>query len=136
LTNHDRADRLIAEASEILRELSGLLRRRAWNLTVRRAQEAVELTLKALLAEVGADYPKVHDVAPQFASVVRARGLDVAEADLARLQEISGRLAAARAPAFYFEAEFVQAQAVAAARDAEFVVRFGTALISRLRSST
>ncbi len=135
MTNRDRADRLIAEASEILRELSGLLRRQAWNLAVRRAQEAVELTLKALLAEVGVDYPKVHDVAPQFVSVVRARGLDVADADLSRLQEVSGRLAAARAPAFYFEAEFVEAQASTAARDAEYVVRFGKALIARLRSS-
>ncbi len=93
------------------------------------------MTLKALLAEVGVDYPKVHDVAPQFVSVVRARGLDVADADLARLQEVSGRLAAARGPAFYFEAEFVEAQASAAARDAEYVVRFGKALIARLRSS-
>lgn len=135
MTNRDRADRLIAEASEILRELSELMRRQAWNLAVRRAQESVELTLKALLAEIGIDYPKVHDVAPQFARVARVRGLDVAEVDLTRIQEISGRLTAARAPAFYLEADFGETQADAAARDAEYVIQFGRALIARLRST-
>lgn len=135
MTNRDRADRLLAEASEILRGCQDTLQRQGWNLAIRRAQEVVELTLKALLAEMGIDYPKVHDVAPHLASVIRARGLDVEDAILTRLQRISARLATLRAPAFYFEAEYGEEEARTAVGDAEQVMAFGRVFLKRLRLS-
>lgn len=134
MTSRDRADRLVAEASAILRELAGLMERRAWNLAVRRAQEIVELVLKALLAEMGVDFPKVHDVAPLFAETVRSRGLSVEEKTLRRFEEISARLAAARAPAFYQEAEFGEGDAGQAWRDADEVFNFGREFLKLLRA--
>ncbi len=133
MTSRDRADRLIAEASAILRELAGHVERQSWNLVVRRAQEVVELTLKALLAETGVDFPKVHDVASLFTETVRSRGLSVEEARLRRIEQISARLAAARAPAFYQEAEFREADAGRASHDAEEVFSFGQELLKLLR---
>lgn len=123
----------MAEAAEILRELPGALHRGSWNMAIRRSQEVVELALKALLTEMGFDYPKVHDVAPQFRYAVQTRGLDVAEAPLTWLETVSGRLALRRAPAFYFEAEYAEAEARQAVADAEEVMRFSRALRQSLR---
>jgi len=134
VTNRDRADRFIAEASAILRELAGHVERESWNLAVRRAQEVVELTLKALLAETGVDFPKVHDVAPLLTEILRNRGLGIEETRLRRVEQISARLAAARAPAFYQEAEFGEAEAKRAFHDAEDVLNFGGDLLKQLRT--
>lgn len=123
----------MAEASEILRELPGALERRSWNLAIRRAQEVVELVLKALLAEMGVDYPKIHDVAPHFVNVVRARALNLEEAILTWLEATSRRLTARRAPAFYFEAEYGEAEAREAVSEAEKVMAFGIRFLRQLR---
>ena len=133
MTNQDRADRLMGEAAEILRGLPGSLERQSWNLAIRRAQEVVELVLKAMLAEMGVDYPKIHDVATHFSNVVRTRGLDVEESMLTWLEATSGKLAARRGPAFYFEAEYGEAEAREAISDAQQVMAFGTEFLKRLR---
>jgi len=124
----------MAEAADILRELPGAVEGRSWNLAIRRAQEVVELVLKALLAEMGIDYPKIHDVAPHFVNVVRARGLHVEEATLTWVEMLSARLAARRAPAFYFEVEYDEAEAREAVSAAEQVMAFGRGLIKQLRA--
>lgn len=136
MTNRDRADRLMGEASEILRAIPGALERGSWNLAVRRSQEVVELVLKALLAEMGVDYPKIHDVGPSFADAVRARGLKIEEKRLGWVEEVSGKLAALRAPAFYFEVDYSEAEARAAVTDAEQIMAFATTLLERLRGGT
>jgi len=66
MKNEERADRLLSEAESIFNEIEQALESENWNLTIRRAQEVVELILKGLLAQLGIDYPKVHDVAPIF----------------------------------------------------------------------
>lgn len=133
MTSRDRADRLIGEASAILQEFPGILQRQSWNLAIRRAQEVVELALKGLLAEMGIDYPKIHDVAPPFASAARARGLGVDEAVLIWLETISARLAVSRAPAFYFESEYGEEEARRAVSESEQVMAFTVELLRRLR---
>ncbi len=133
MTNRDRADRLIAEASEILQELPVILQRQSWNLALRRAQEVVELALKGLLAEMGVDYPKIHDVAPQLTHAIQARGLSIEEEVLAWLEGISARLSVSRAPAFYFEAEYGEDEARRAAGEAKQVIAFAVELLRRIR---
>ena len=133
MTNRDRTDRLMWEGKEILRELTNALARRSWNLAIRRAQEVVELTLKALLAEMGVDYPKIHDVASHFTDIARGRGLEIEESTLKWLEETSGRLAARRAPAFYFETEYGESEAREAVQDAKKVMEFGAWFLEKLR---
>ena len=53
MTNHERADRLLAEAAAIAEEARHAVERRRWNLAARRAQEVVELIVKGLLNEMG-----------------------------------------------------------------------------------
>ena len=47
MSNGERA--LLAASREHLAEMEGALRRSSWNIAVRRAQEVVELALKAVL---------------------------------------------------------------------------------------
>ena len=74
MTNGERADRRVGEARQIAREMNAALDGEAWNLATRRAQEALELAIMALLNEMSVDYPKTHDPAPVFAQAVRMRG--------------------------------------------------------------
>ena len=62
MTNGDMARSHVARAQRVLREAERLHGEEAWNLVVRRCQEAVELALKGALRAVGAEVPKVHDV--------------------------------------------------------------------------
>jgi HEPN domain-containing protein len=52
VTNGERADRLVREARQIAGEMSRALDDEAWNPARRRAQEALELAIKALLNEM------------------------------------------------------------------------------------
>lgn len=52
MKNEERADRLLSEAESIFNELEQALESENWNLTIRRAQEVVELVLKGLLAQL------------------------------------------------------------------------------------
>ena len=82
MTNGERADRLVREARQIAGEMSRALDDEAWNLATRRAQEALELAIKALLNEIGVEYPKTHDPLQSSPRPIRARGIGVDEAVL------------------------------------------------------
>ncbi|TMB39442.1 MAG: HEPN domain-containing protein [Deltaproteobacteria bacterium] len=62
MTTREMARSFLRRAAAILREAERLLGDKAWNLVVRRCQEAVELALKGALREAGVEVPKVHDV--------------------------------------------------------------------------
>lgn len=62
MTNKELAEANIHRASIIFREAERLDQEKAWNLAVRRCQEAVELALKGALRYAGLDIPRVHDV--------------------------------------------------------------------------
>ena len=49
MSNGERGRKLLAASREHLAEMEGALRRSSWNIAVRRAQEVVELALKAVL---------------------------------------------------------------------------------------
>ncbi|MBI5167024.1 MAG: HEPN domain-containing protein [candidate division NC10 bacterium] len=135
MTNQERAEKLMVEASQIQKELQDAIKGSTWNLAVRRAQEVIELVLKAILTEMGVDFPKIHDVAPLFRKVAIERGLLVDASHLDWLEEVSARLAMKRAPAFYFEAEVSENEAQEAAMAADRVLAFGSNFLKRLRGT-
>jgi hypothetical protein len=104
-----------------------------WNLAIRRAQEVVELVSKAMLAELGVDYPKIHDVAPVLKKAVENRGIKGSEDFFVWLLDFSAKLSARRAPAFYFEAEYTKEDAMIAVKGADKVIKFGRSFIKSMR---
>ena len=101
-------------------------------MTVRRAQEIVELSLKGLLKAMCMEYPRLHDVGGAFAAAVAAKGLGVDAETIDRIRQISSYLARDRAPAFYLETEFSREQAGQARLDARFVLDFAEGFAPRL----
>ena len=136
MNNGERADRLAGEARQIAREMRIALDDQAWNLATRRAQEALELMLKALLNEMSVDYPKTHDPAPVFAQAVRRRGIGADAAVLDALTTLSQELAKIRGPAFYQEIVVTDAQARDWVQRVEDALRFGEDLLGRLRKTS
>ncbi len=119
MTNEDLARALWLEAETILEEARGLLRRGAWNPVVRRAQEAVELALKAVLRRVGVEVPRVHDVGPAL-RLHADRLPDSLRAQVEVFAGISQRLARERERSFYGDEEGGRGpQALYAREDAE-----------------
>jgi HEPN domain-containing protein len=135
VNNGDRADRLLRDARQIAGEMKRALDDEAWNLATRRAQEALELTIKALLNEMGVEYPKTHDPAPVFARAIRARGIDVGVDALDSLAILSQALASIRGPAFYEETVVTDAQARDWVQRVERALQFGDDLLRRLRAA-
>ncbi|MDA2927677.1 HEPN domain-containing protein [Acidobacteria bacterium AH-259-G07] len=62
MTNQQMARGHLSRAYRILAEAEGHYEQQAWNLVVRRCQEAVELALKGALRLVGLEVPRIHDV--------------------------------------------------------------------------
>jgi HEPN domain-containing protein len=135
VTNGERADRLVREARQIAAEMKRALDEEAWNLATRRAQEALELTIKALLNEMSVEYPKTHDPAPLFAQAVRTRGVGVDVGALNALAVLSQELANIRGPAFYQETVVTDAQARDWVQRVEHALQFGEDLLRRLRKA-
>ncbi|MGH7277913.1 MAG: HEPN domain-containing protein, partial [Candidatus Rokuibacteriota bacterium] len=103
MTNGERADRLFADAGPVSEEMRAALHHRRWNLATRRAQEVIELVVKALLNEMSVEYPRTHDPLPLLVDAVRVRKVDIDLDFIAWLAPISANLAEIRAPAFYQE---------------------------------
>ena len=133
MTNGERADRLLREAKQIAGEMKRALDDEAWNLASRRAQEALELAIKALLNEMSVDYPKTHDPGPVFAQAIQARGISVDAGILDSLMALSQELATVRGPAFYQETVLTEAQARDWVQRVERALQFGEALLGQLR---
>ena len=119
MSNGERGRKLLAAAREHLAEMEGALSRSSWNIAVRRAQEVVELALKAVLTYLCIDYPKVHDAAALFVATLAARQMSLSEAEAADVHAVSAR----RAPAFYFEYDEEPAGARRAAAGARRIQR-------------
>lgn len=135
MRNGERADRFFADAERIAAEVRRAVDDAAWNLVVRRAQEVVELVVKALLTQMTIDYPKTHDPAPALVEAMRRRGLDQDPAFLERLLELSARLERLRSPAFYQEIIVPEAEARELATGATEVLAVGRRLLARLRQA-
>ena len=135
MTNGERADRLYGEARQIAGEMKRALDDEAWNLATRRAQEVLELTIKALLNEMSVDYPKTHYPAPVFAHAMRTRGIEIDAGVLDSLTTLSQELAKVRSPAFYQETLVTEAQARDWVLRVERALHFGEDLLNRLRGA-
>lgn len=100
-------DRLVELARSYLKQAEGRLlvtrvarEKGNYALVVRAAQEAVELSLKAMLARVGVDPPVWHDVGRELRQTAeRLEGLEGAVVD--ELATISSKLREHREPAMY-----------------------------------
>lgn len=62
MANDEMAGSYLATSAYTLRQARVSVADGVWNIAVRRAQESVELSLKAALRLAGVDVPKVHDV--------------------------------------------------------------------------
>jgi len=122
MTNFELGEKLIKEAEQFLDEAKRAYERGSWNIVVRRAQERVELSLKGLLKIMGAEYPRVHDPAEFFISILERRKIELKEEAKEKLRRISADLAERRAPAFYFEKDYDEREAEEAKEGAEFVL--------------
>ena len=134
MTNHERADQLFAEGTHIAADMRSALQRGRWNLSVRRAQEVVELIVKGLLNEMGVEYPRTHNAAPVLVEAIKQRRVESDLGFLEWLSGLSGQLAEIRGPAFYHEIEVGESDAREAVTAADRVLAFGQDLLRRLRA--
>lgn len=127
MTNNSLAKSYLAKATARLKVLDVLLAEEAWSDVIREAQEIVELALKGMLRQMGADPPKWHDVGPQLREH-RDRLPPEAAAHLERLVAVSAWLRKERELSFYGDIDFIPTEAYSPAdaeraiADARFVV--------------
>ncbi|MEM3692615.1 MAG: HEPN domain-containing protein [Candidatus Bathyarchaeia archaeon] len=119
----DRASRTLSEAKEALKAGDNAL-------AIRRAQETVELSLKAALRFMAIEYPREHDLAGILQEVANLRRLPSwFEAEIPFMASVSRDLARKRGLAFYGDEAalrppssiFTEEDANRALRDAERV---------------
>lgn len=134
MTNRERAQQLFAEALGIGEDMRKALERGRFNLAARRAQEVVELVVKALLNEMGVEYPRTHDAAPVLVEMIRQRCLQADPVFLEWLSGLSQRLAEIRGPAFYHEIEVGEAEARSVVEAADRVLGFGRDLLRKIEA--
>ncbi len=122
MNNLDSGKKLILSAERIMRrDMEDAFKENEYNMTVRRAQEVVELTLKGGLKILGIEYPKVHDIGKIFARSARSRVDIVDEETLKKIVFISTQLSKDRAPSFYGERLYGRKEAEEAYHNAFFV---------------
>ena len=129
MTNVEIAQSHVRQARSILAEVELHLRAARWNLVVRRSQEAVELSLKAVLRITGIEVPRVHDVGVFLREHTERLPVSFAK-QLDRVVSISRRLRQERETSFYGDEQlgappeelYVAGDAEEALRDARFVV--------------
>lgn len=128
-------ERLLQEAREFLPEMERAFERTSWNIVMRRAEEIVELSLKAALKMMAIEYPKEHDVGDLFAETCTVRNLGVEPAELNAVRGISARLVRERQPSFYMERQYSRADATRAREGAKRVLALVERLAERIRSA-
>ena len=124
MTNFESGEKLLKEAEIYLEELKRAHAQGFWNITVRKAQEVVELSLKGVLKIIGVEYPKIHDPSGFLMRSLEKKGVPLEDEIRRRIEEVSKELSEKRAPAFYFEKEFTEVDASNAKEGAEFVFNF------------
>lgn len=93
-------DRMISQALIIIGEAEYLKEKEAWNMVVRRSQEAVELALKCALLWAKIEVPRIHDVGPILKQYAH-RYPEPFKSQIPRLASISRLLRAEREISFY-----------------------------------
>jgi len=107
-------------------------------LTIRRAQEAAELSLKAALRFLAVEYPREHDMRDVLLAVVASRSLpEWFRSEVEFMADASSDLARKRGPAFYGDEQalkppsqlFTRSDAAKALEDSEHIYRICMKLI-------
>jgi HEPN domain-containing protein len=129
MTSDVRARNLLWYGRGVLGEMRAAFAAGVWNGVVRRGQEALEMSLKAVLLHLGADYPRVHDVMPALLALLRQRGVRFDPERLARIERASADLADKRAPALYLEIVCTEELARSAVQAAEDAFAFACELV-------
>ena len=137
MNNHKVSAGLLEEAKLILnKDLFSAFDAKNYSLVVRRAQEVVELIIKAFIKASGYEYPKVHDPGPLLTKICSEKHLDISSETLDRIQEISSSLAEERSPAFYAERSYTVDEAQEAKTQAHFVYNFLSSFVISLIEQT
>lgn len=121
MNNIQRSELLFKAADECIRHAEGSFERSAWNMSIRRSQEAVELELTAILALIGIHYPKDHDQAPLAMRILKTNGFDLGP-DAEKIEFISIDLSRKRGPALHQEEGYNQETAEKSIKDTKFVI--------------
>ncbi len=88
-------------------------------ITIRRAQECVELSLKSVLRSIAIEYPREHDVSASL-EIVKEKFPDWFSFKIPEFIQISKDLAKKRGPALYgYEAQLKPASDIFSKNDAE-----------------
>jgi len=135
MTNFESGEKLLKEAGIYLEELKRAHAQGFWNITVRKAQEVVELSLKGILKIIGVEYPKIHDPSGFLMSTLEKKGVSLEDEIRKRIEEVSKELSEKRAPAFYFDKEFGEEEASGAKEGAEFVYNFAKEFQEKLKKN-
>ena len=137
MTQRDWALQDFRRAELILAKAQAYFQKGAWNLVVRRSQEAVELALKAALRFVGVDPPRMYDVGPSLREHASKFPRDFATA-IPRLASISRALRNERETSLYGDPEagippealYFEEDAREALEKAEFVFKICRELLA------
>lgn len=104
MTNHELGKNYLQQAKIILEEAEALLAKKAWNLVVRRSQEAVELATKAVLRVAGVEVPREHDVG-WFLEKNKNKLPESVRKELPQIRSIARQLRKERETSFYGDDE-------------------------------
>lgn len=121
MNNIKRSELLFIAADECIKQAQDSFDRGVWNISIRRAQEAVELDLTAILALIGIHYPKDHDQAPLAIRTLKIHGFDLGT-DAEKIEKISIDLSRKRGPALHQEEGYEKEDAQKSLDDANFVI--------------
>jgi len=104
LNTEAMAKAYLEDAEYSLREAKIAAEGRVYHRVVRRAQECVELALKAVLRLVGIEYPREHEISTVLMEVSEKKNLPGwFTSALPEISVVSKRLTEERGPAFYGE---------------------------------
>jgi HEPN domain-containing protein len=133
MTADEMARSHLRRAGTVLREAERLRAEGAWNLVVRRCQEAVELALKSVLRAIGAEVPKIHDVGGALRRNL-ARLPPAIAGEIDTLVSASRRLREERELAFYGDEETeTAAEALYTEADADDALRTARTVLDLCR---
>lgn len=136
MTADEMARSFLRRAQAVLREAERLHADGAWNLVVRRCQEAVELALKGALRAIGAEVPKVHDVSGALRRNVDRLPRPLA-AEIDTLVSASRRLREERELAFYGDEDTdTEAEALFSQPDADEALRTARCVLALCAQTT
>jgi len=134
MTNFESCDHLLNDAKTYYEEMERMFEKEKWHIVVRRAQEVVELSLKGILKMMGIEFPKIHNVAPLFVTLLQEKGIELETEVSEKIVSISKRLAKERAPAFYGEKVYLKEDAEKAQKGAKEILELINEIKTKIES--